>query len=100
MAFALFPLAWMLSVSFMVGEASGFPPPFLPDAPGLSAYRALFETTRIARYFLNSLFVATLGTILSLGFSGAAGYAFAKLRFRAATGSSSCCSRRSSSRRR
>ena len=82
-AFALFPLAWMLSVSFMSpGEASGFPPPFLPDAPGLSAYRALFETTGIARYFLNSMIVATLGTILSLGFNGAAGYAFAKLRFR------------------
>ena len=82
-AFALLPLAWMLSVSFMSpGEASRFPPPFLPEAPGLSAYRALFETTGIARYFLNSMMVATLGTILSLGFNGAAGYAFAKLRFR------------------
>lgn len=82
-AFALFPLMWMLSVSFMSpGEASRFPPPLLPEAPGLSAYRALFETTGIARYFLNSLIVATLGTILSLGFNGAAGYAFAKLRFR------------------
>jgi multiple sugar transport system permease protein len=82
-AFALFPLAWMLSVSFMSpGEASRFPPPLLPAAPGLSAYRALFATTGIARYFLNSLFVATLGTILSLGFNAAAGYAFAKLRFR------------------
>ena len=82
-AFALFPLLWMVSVSFMgPGEASRFPPPILPDAPGLGAYRALFETTGIARYFLNSLFVATVGTILSLLFNGAAGYAFAKLRFR------------------
>jgi multiple sugar transport system permease protein len=81
--FALFPLAWMLSVSFMSpGEASRFPPPLLPEAPGLSAYRALFATTGIARYFLNSLLVATSGTILSLGFNAAAGYAFAKLRFR------------------
>jgi multiple sugar transport system permease protein len=82
-AFALFPLGWMLSVSFMTpGEASRFPPPLLPEAPGLSAYRALFETTGIARYFVNSLIVATLGTMLSLAFNGAAGYAFAKLRFR------------------
>ena len=82
-AFALFPLLWMLSVSFMSpGEASRFPPPLVPEAPGLSAYRALFETTGIARYFLNSLFVATLGTLLSLAFNATAGYAFAKLRFK------------------
>ena len=82
-AFALFPLLWMLSVSFMSpGEASRFPPPLFPEAPGLSAYRALFETTGIARYFLNSLFVATLGTLLSLAFNATAGYAFAKLRFK------------------
>lgn len=82
-AFALFPLLWMVSVSFMSpGEASRFPPPLLPEAPGLSAYRALFETTGIARYFLNSLFVATIGTLLSLMFNATAGYAFAKLRFK------------------
>jgi len=82
-AFALFPLLWMVSVSFMSpGEASRFPPPLLPDAPSLSAYRALFETTGISRYFLNSLFVATLGTMLSLAFNATAGYAFAKLRFK------------------
>jgi multiple sugar transport system permease protein len=82
-AFALFPLLWMVSVSFMSpGEASRFPPPLLPEAPSLSAYRALFATTGIARYFLNSLFVATIGTVLSLMFNATAGYAFAKLRFK------------------
>jgi multiple sugar transport system permease protein len=82
-AFALFPLLWMVSVSFMSpGEASRFPPPLLPEAPSLSAYRALFETTGIARYFVNSLFVATIGTLLSLMFNATAGYAFAKLRFK------------------
>lgn len=82
-AFALFPLFWMVSVSLMApGEASQFPPPLLPAKPGLGAYRALFATTGIARYFLNSLIVATLGTILSLAFNTAAGYAFAKLRFK------------------
>jgi multiple sugar transport system permease protein len=82
-AFALFPLLWMLSVSFMSpGEASRFPPPLLPEAPSLEAYRALFATTGIGRYFLNSLFVATIGTMLSLAFNATAGYAFAKLRFK------------------
>ena len=42
----------MVSVSLMApGEASQFPPPLLPDAPGLSAYRALFATTGIAALF-------------------------------------------------
>jgi len=82
-AFALFPLLWMLSVSLMApGEASRFPPPLLPDKPGLSAYRALFETTGISRYFVNSLIVSVIGTALSLAFNATAGYAFAKLRFR------------------
>ena len=82
-AFALFPLLWMVSVSLMApGEASQFPPPLLPDAPGFSAYRALFATTGIAAYFLNSLIVATLGTMLSLDFNATAGYAFAKLKFK------------------
>jgi multiple sugar transport system permease protein len=81
-AFALFPLLWMVSVSLMQpGEASQFPPPLIPAHPGLGAYRALFATTGIAHYFLNSFIVATLGTLLSLAFNGAAGYAFAKLRF-------------------
>jgi multiple sugar transport system permease protein len=81
--FALFPLLWMLSVSLMApGEASQFPPPLLPENPGLTAYRALFATTGITAYFINSLIVATLGTLLSLGFNATAGYAFAKLKFR------------------
>jgi multiple sugar transport system permease protein len=82
-AFALFPLLWMLSVSLMQpGEASQFPPPLLPDAPGFSAYKALFDTTGVGRYFVNSMFVASLGTLLSLLFNATAGYAFAKLRFK------------------
>ncbi len=82
-AFALFPLLWMTSVSLMAaGEASQFPPPLLPDKPGLSAYRALFATTGIATYFFNSLIVAMAGTALSLAFNATAGYAFAKLKFR------------------
>lgn len=82
-AFALFPLAWMVSVSLMEpGEASQFPPPLLPARPSLQAYGELAERTEIARYFLNSLAVAIAGTLLSLLFNVSAGYAFAKLRWK------------------
>jgi len=79
---AVFPLVWMVSVSFMApGEASHFPPPLLPRAATMANYRALFAQEGIGRYFLNSLMLATAATLLSLSFNVAAGYAFAKLRF-------------------
>jgi multiple sugar transport system permease protein len=80
---AVFPLVWMLAVSFMApGEASHFPPPLLPDKPTLANYRILFADAGMGRYFLNSLGLALGATLLSLVFNVGAGYAFAKLHFR------------------
>jgi len=40
--FALFPLVWMVSVSFMqAGEASSFPPPLLPAKPSIGSVTSL-----------------------------------------------------------
>lgn len=78
----LFPLLWMLSVSFMpAGEASTFPPPLLPSAPTIANYRELFTQQGIGRYLFNSLLLATGVTVVSLALNAMAGYAFAKLRF-------------------
>ena len=80
---AVFPLLWMLSVSFMrPGEASALPPPLLPAHPTLANYHELFERAGMGRYLLNSLGVSSAITLLSLAFNLMAGYAFAKLRFR------------------
>ncbi|CAN5149635.1 carbohydrate ABC transporter permease [soil metagenome] len=79
----LFPLAWMVSVSFMAtGEAATFPPPLLPKVWTLEHYRDLFVNQGMGRYMWNSLALATLATVLALGFTVPAGYAFAKLKFR------------------
>ena len=81
--FAMGPLLWMLSVSLMApGEASSFPPPLLPENPTLDNYIKLFEYSSMGRNFLNSLFVASAATLLSLTFNVSAGYAFAKLEFK------------------
>jgi multiple sugar transport system permease protein len=78
----LFPLLWMLSVSFMPdGASSVFPPPLLPEDATAANYRELFARQRMGRYFANSLIVATVATLCSLILNGLAGYAFAKLRF-------------------
>jgi multiple sugar transport system permease protein len=59
-ALTLFPLAWMLSVSFMrPGEAGTFPPPLWPSAPTLANYRELLTRQGLGRAFLNSLVVAS-----------------------------------------
>jgi multiple sugar transport system permease protein len=80
--FALGPMLWMLSVSFMhAGEASQFPPPLLPASPTLDNYRELFASTGLGRYFVNSTVVACLLTVSSVLFNLMAGYAFAKLEF-------------------
>jgi len=81
-AIVLFPLLWMLSVSFMQsGEANAFPPPLLPAHATLANYQALFARAGMGRYLGNSLAIATAMTLLSLAFNLSAGYAFAKLQF-------------------
>ena len=81
-AVSLFPLLWMLSVSFMpAGAASAFPPPLLPAAPTLANYRELFVHAGMLRFAANSLLLATAVTLLSLLLNTMAGYAFAKLKF-------------------
>jgi multiple sugar transport system permease protein len=79
----LFPLAWMVSVSFMsTGEAAVFPPPLLPGTWTLDHYRDLFLTQGMGRYLWNSFALACMATGLALAFTVPAGYAFAKLAFR------------------
>ena len=56
---SLAPLAWMVSVSFMPrGEASHFPPPFLPSQVTLDNYRELFGRSGMGRNLANSLLQA------------------------------------------
>lgn len=81
-AVSLFPLLWMVSVSFMQpGAASALPPPLLPEAPTLTNYRELFVRAGMLRALFNSLLLASAVTLGSLVLNTMAGYAFAKLRF-------------------
>jgi multiple sugar transport system permease protein len=78
----LLPFGWMLSASLMHrGEASRWPPSFLPSRATLENYRELFVRLDLGRCFLNSMFVAVVSTALALLIVSLAGYAFAKLRF-------------------
>ncbi|HUI66561.1 MAG TPA: carbohydrate ABC transporter permease [Bacteroidota bacterium] len=83
----LAPLVWMVSASLMAeGEASAFPPPFIPQHATLEHYAGLFARLNIARYMFNSAFLALSVTAISLVINSMAGYAFAKYRFRGRDG--------------
>jgi multiple sugar transport system permease protein len=80
---ALLPMLWMLSASLMpTGEASTFPPHFLPSKPTIAHYRDLFTRLSLGRYLFNSALISIVVTFASLAVNSMAGYAFAKLRFR------------------
>ena len=81
-ALTLAPLVWMISASVMpTGEASSFPPGFLPSRITFEHYRDLFQRLSLGRAFASSLLIATAVTVCSVIFNSMAGYAFAKLRF-------------------
>ncbi len=81
---AVFPLLWMVSASFMAtGEANTFPPRFLPRSPTLEHYRDLFTRLNLGRALANSALVALTVTVIAVLVNSMAGYALAKLRFRA-----------------
>ena len=86
------PLLWMVNVSLMPkGSATSYPPPFWPAQATLANYRELLfahpgpggssTSYKILPAFLNSVALASLATLLGLGLTVPAGYAFAKLNF-------------------
>lgn len=79
----LTPFIWMVSASFMAdGHASVFPPRFWPDEFSQEQYTNLFSRLNVTVNFINSLFLSTIVTLISLFFNSMAGYAFAKFRFK------------------
>src|ERR1700720_70912 len=80
---ALMPMLWMLSASFMpTGEASTYPPHFIPSRITFSHYADLFTRLNLGRYLFNSALIAVVVTGVPIVIKSLAGYAFAKLRFR------------------
>lgn len=78
----LIPLLWMISASLMPsGEASMYPPRFIPSFITFDHYETLFTRLEVARYLMNSLILSVSITLISLFFNSMAGYAFAKYRF-------------------
>ncbi|MBK8047725.1 MAG: sugar ABC transporter permease [Anaerolineales bacterium] len=83
LTFALFPVMWIISASFnptgsLVGQ------PLIPTNPTLANYERLFNDpiNPYPRWYLNSLFVATIVTIAATAITTLAAYAFSRFNFR------------------
>lgn len=79
-----FPFLWMVMATFKANPEIFRPFPLLPDEFHLRHYRSLLsgEWIPYPRQFLNSLFIASVQTVLALALSAAAGFVFAKHSFR------------------
>ncbi|MBE2237031.1 MAG: carbohydrate ABC transporter permease [Caldilineaceae bacterium] len=74
------PFVWMVLTSFKPGtELIDFA--FLPKNPTLENYRLVLTTSSFGRWYLNSLFVATVSTLTVAFFDSLVGYTFNKFEF-------------------
>ena len=81
--FTLIPLAWVISTSLKPSiEIFSIPPRWIPKEITWDHYKNVLFESSIPRYFLNSLMVGLLTTLFSLLLGGAAGYGFARFRFK------------------
>ncbi|MEM0481573.1 MAG: carbohydrate ABC transporter permease [Nitrososphaerota archaeon] len=85
----VFPIYWMITVSFKTGDKL-FNPEYIVTSPSIESYIAVvtqdyFRVMYFWRQLLNSIYVASLTVAFTLIISIFVGYAMARLRFRGKT---------------
>lgn len=79
----LIPFFAMVSLSFSANNGIfSYPPSLLPKKFTFWNYVDVFSSIPVAKYFFNSLIVASITTIGQVIISALAGYAFAKIKFK------------------
>lgn len=77
------PFLWMLSTSFKApGQTFVYPPQWLPDPVVAENYPNMWRALPFARFFLNSVKIASLATIGQLITCSMGAFAFSVLKFR------------------
>lgn len=78
-----FPFFWMVSTSLKSNtEVATIPPQILPPSPSWESYLKVWTDSNFLLYFLNSLKVAGITTIISVIFAIMAGLGFARFKFK------------------
>lgn len=79
---SLFPLYWMVTTALKPPTVvMSLPPEWIPTSVSLDNFREAFANSPVARWTLNSLFMALAVTAFQLLFATMAGYGFSKKRF-------------------
>lgn len=78
----LFPFYWLISSSFKVESEIMTVPPKFSFTPTVEHYRSVLTRGDFAKYFYNSVVIATGSTILSVTIGSLAAYSLARFRFR------------------
>jgi len=79
----LVPFIWMVSTAFKPPpEIISYPPTFIPKKPTLQYFQEIFTKLNFGRFFFNSLYIASLVTVIALFTSSFVGYVFSKFSFR------------------
>jgi multiple sugar transport system permease protein len=79
----LMPLWWMISTSLKSpAEIAQYPPTLFPKEFNFSNYIEAWQTAPFTRWALNTLLIASLGTIGSVLVNSLVAYGFAKIRFK------------------
>ncbi len=77
-----FPFLWLLATSLRAtGSVFGFPPVVIPRPPTLANFVGVWDTMPIGRFALNTVYITTMGIVLTLATSALAGYPLARMRF-------------------
>ncbi|MET3614068.1 multiple sugar transport system permease protein [Rhizobium aquaticum] len=83
LAFATFPILWMLFTSLKSNtEIFALPPRLLPKQATLEAYFTIFRDPVKVRFFLNSYLIAGVVTVLTVLISILTAYGFSRYSFR------------------
>ncbi|PLR76291.1 sugar ABC transporter ATP-binding protein [Bacillus sp. V3-13] len=78
----ILPFIWMLSASLKAeSEIFGFPVKWIPETFHWSNYKEVWTRVPFHIYYLNTLKISVITTILLVINSSLAGYAFAKIKF-------------------
>jgi alpha-1,4-digalacturonate transport system permease protein len=83
----LIPVIWFILSSFKdIIDLSSRPPKILPTRWAFENYSQAFQMYDYMRYFMNSVFVTVVATLLTLIINSMAAFAFAKYNFRGRDG--------------
>lgn len=79
----LIPTLWMVSTSLKSNEEVMISPPkWIPDNPTFESFTRIWSDYPFLDYFLNSVFIVAVSTLITIAFAALAGYGASRFKFR------------------